>query len=65
MVKRTHLLLNSKMVKSFLGRSTSSFGSNQLTSMTYAMQDWKIQPLKQGFGFILHTMIFKTATFQE
>ena len=33
MIKRTHLLLNSKMVKSFLGRSNSNFGSKQLTSM--------------------------------
>ena len=55
MVKRTHLLLNSKMVKSFLGRSTSSFGSNQLTSMTYAMQDWKISATKTRFWvYITH-----------
>ena len=48
MVKRTRLWLNSKMVKSFLGRSTSNFGSNQLTPMVYAMQDhnWKISAAK-------------------
>ena len=68
MVKRTHLLLNSKMVKSFLGRSNSNFGSNQLTSMVdipFRILIGKFQPLKQGFGFIVHTRIFKIATFQE
>ena len=33
MVKRTHFLLNPKMVKSFLGRSNSIFRLNQLTSI--------------------------------
>ena len=32
-VQRTHLLLDSKMVKIFLGRSNSNSGLNQLTSM--------------------------------
>ena len=67
MVKRTHLL-DSKMVKSFLGRSNSNFGSNQLTSMVDMPHRFiigKFQPLKQGFGFIVHTRIFKIATFQE
>ena len=48
-VKRTHLLLNSKMVKSFLGRSNSNFGSKQLTSMVdmpCRIIIGKFQPLK-------------------
>ena len=68
MVKKTHLLLNSKMIKSFLGRSNSNFGSNQLTSMVdmpCRIIMGKFQLLKQGFGFIVHTRIFKIATFQE
>ena len=68
MVKRTHLLLNSKMVKSFLGRSNSNFGLNQLTSMLdmpCRIIIGKFQLLQQGFGFIVHTRIFKIATFQE
>ena len=67
MVKRSHLL-NSKMVKNFLGRSNSNFGSNQLTSMVdmpCRIIIGKFQPLKQGFGFIVHTRIFKIAIFQE
>ena len=68
MVKRTHLPLNSKMVKSFLGRSNSNFGLNQLTSMVdmeCTIIIGKYQLLKQGFGLIAHTRIFKIATFQE
>ena len=68
MVKRTHLLLNYKTVKSFLRRSNSSFGLNQLTAMVdmpCRIIIGKFQPLKQGFGFIVHTRIFKIATFQE
>ena len=68
MVKRTKLLLNSKMVKSFLGRSNSNFGWNQLTSMVdmqYRIITGKFQPLKQGLQLIVHTRIFKIATFQE
>ena len=68
MVKRTHLLLNPKMVKSFLGRSNSNFGLNQLTSMVdmpCKIITGKFELLKQGFGFIVHTRIFKIATFQE
>ena len=66
MVKRANLL-NSKMVKSFLGSSNSNFGSNQLTSVVDVpcrIIIGKCQPLKQGFGFIVHTRIFKIATFQ-
>ena len=68
MVKRTHLLLNSKMVKSFLGRSNSNFGLNQLTSMVdmpCRIITGKFQLLKQGFRFIVHTRIFKIDIFQE
>ena len=68
MVKRTHLLLKSKMVKSFLGRLNSNFGLNQLTSMVNMpcrIIIGKFEPLKQAFGFIVHTRIFKIATFQE
>ena len=60
MAKRTHLL-NSKMVKHYLGRSNSNFGSNKLTSMVdmpYRIIIGKFQLLKQGFGFIVHTRIF-------
>ena len=66
-VKKTNLL-NSKMVKSFLGRSNSNFGSNHLTSMKdmpCRVIIGKFQPLKQGFGFTVHTTNFKIATFQE
>ena len=68
MLKRTHLLGNSKMVKIFLERSNSNFGSNQLTSvvdMPCRIIIGKFQQLKQGFRFIIHTRIFKIATFQE
>ena len=68
MVEKTHPLLNSQMVKSFLGRSNSSFGLNQLTSMVDMPRKiiiGKLRPLKQGFGFVVHTRIFKIATFQE
>ena len=60
MAKRTHLL-NSKMVKHYLGRSNSNFGSNKLTSMVdmpYRIIIGKFQLLKQVFGFIVHTRIF-------
>ena len=66
MVKRTHLLLNSKMVKSFLGRLNSNFGLKQLISMLdmpCRIIIERFQPLKQGFGFIVHTIIFKFVTF--
>ena len=65
MVNGTHLL-NSKMVKSFLGRSNSNFGLNHLTSvvdMPCRIIIGKFQLLKQGFGFIVHTRIFKVVTF--
>ena len=68
MIKRTHLLLSPKMLKSFLGRSNSNFGLNQLTSMVdmpCRIIIGKFQPLKQGFGLIVHTRIFKIGTFQE
>ena len=67
MVRRKHLL-NSKMVKSFVGRSNNNFGSNQLTSMVdlpCGIIIGKFQLLKQGLGFIVHTRIFQIATFQE
>ena len=65
MVKRENLL-NSKVV-SFLESSNSNFGSNQLTSVVDVpcrIIIGKFQPLKQGFGFIVHTRIFKIANFQ-
>ena len=68
MVQMTHTLLNSKMVKSFIRRSISNFWLNQLTSMAdmpCRIIIGKFQLLKQGFGFIVPTRIFKIATFQE
>ena len=61
-------MLNSELVKRFLGRSNSNLGLNQLTSvvdMPCRIIIGKFQQLKQGFGFIVHTRIFKIATFQE
>ena len=68
MGKRTQFLLNSKMVKSFLGRSNSNFGSNQSTSMVgmpHRIITGKFQRLKQGFGFIVPKFVrrFQASTF--
>ena len=62
MVKKTQFLINSKMVKSFLGRSNSNFGSNQSTSMVAIPQiDPACPPLFKIFvplpSFLFHPLL--------
>ena len=68
MVERTHPLLNSKMVKKVPRKAKYQFWVELVNfNGRYALQDheWKISAVKQGFGFTVHTRIFKMATFQE